>query len=224
MGCDIDYYLDHDLINLNAQEFLEEFKKRVAPLKVFVHRDYWGDYGEDEPDQNNDYWEIICSGEYEKDYPDICLLKYEKGKNCGWEIGLDPKAISIYFFDGHGFLRRYERWRQFELYYLQNRDPVIEKYINETIAELEKQILPIFHCTKLIAIGDQGIYPEYFQGNFYEGKSIDELVQQNKKIDINDDSLDSYVYIEIYKHGEDKRWGEEPEHYYELPVWMHEFK
>ena len=34
MGCDVDYYLDHDLINLNAQEFLEEFKKRVAPLEA----------------------------------------------------------------------------------------------------------------------------------------------------------------------------------------------
>lgn len=222
MGCDITYYLDHDLINLNAQEFLEEFKKRVAPLEVLFRPDYCY---EDERDPNIDYWEISFSCDYEENYPDICLRKYEKGQNCGLNIIFNPKTINIYFEDGHGFLRRFERWRQFEIYYLQNRDHVIEKYINETIAELEKLILPIFHCTKIIAIGDQGIYSEFFEVNFFEnGKSMDEVVQQNKKININDGTSDPYVYIEIYKHGEDKRWGEEPEHYYELPVWMHEFK
>ncbi len=221
MGCDITYYLDHDLINLNAQEFLEEFKKRVAPLEVLFRPDY---YYEDEPDQNNDYWEIRYNDEYEQDYPDICLRKYEKGHNCRWDIIFNPKVLNIYFEDGHGFLRCNTRWRVFESYYLQNRDTEIEKNINETIAELEKHILPIFHCTKIIAIGDQGIYSEYLEVDFENGKSMDEVVQQNKKIAIDLDPPNHYVYIEIYKHGEDKRWGEEPEHYYELPVWLHEFK
>ena len=222
MGCDITYFLDHDFINLNAQEFLEEFKKRVAPLEVLFRPDY---YYEDERDPNIDYWEISFSCDYKTNYPnDICLRKYERGRNCGLNIIFNPKVLNIYFEDGHGFLRCNIRWRVFESYYLQNRDTEIEKNINETIAELEKQILPIFHCTKIIAIGDQDIYSEYFEVNFEEGKSIDEVVQQNKKIDINDGTSDPYVYIEIYKHGEDKRWGEGPEHYYELPVWMHEFK
>ena len=34
MGCDIEYYLDHDLIGLSAQEFLAEFKKRIVPLPL----------------------------------------------------------------------------------------------------------------------------------------------------------------------------------------------
>ena len=44
MGCDIEYYLDHDFIGLSAAEFLAEFKKRIAPLShhVAVH---W--HGED---------------------------------------------------------------------------------------------------------------------------------------------------------------------------------
>ena len=36
MGCDIEYYLDHDLSGLSAQEFLEEFKRRVTPLPVVL--------------------------------------------------------------------------------------------------------------------------------------------------------------------------------------------
>ena len=180
MGCDIEYYLDHDLIGLSAQEFLAEFKKRIVPLPlVFTGLD-------ESPYSGNitlsNCWEIDCFlSDFETQYNsnNDCInirLHHENIPHC-WELSFNAKTMYFFPFDDDcSFLHGSQRWRIFQEDYLMNRSKEIEANIQTTLEEIRKYIIPVFHCKKMIAIGDQGLHQE-ISSAMDDGASIEEAIE-----------------------------------------------
>ena len=40
MGCDIQYFLDHDFDNLSPEVFLQEFKKRISSVQLYISNSF----------------------------------------------------------------------------------------------------------------------------------------------------------------------------------------
>ena len=147
MGCDIEYYLDHDLIGLSAQEFLEEFKRRVAPLPVVLtglSEVYpTTNWNKGSPYRHNELlahcWEIDCfiydfETQYnsKKDYINIRL--HHENIPHSWELSFNAKTMCFFPFDDDcSFLHGSQRWRIFRENYLMNRDKEIEENIQTTL-------------------------------------------------------------------------------------------
>lgn len=227
MGCDIDYYLDHDLTGLSAQEFLSEFKKRIAPLPVVftgMPETYPKiDYEKGSPYWKNkplpDCWEIDCFlYDYETAYNrkdiGITLRLYKDGKPRGWELNLYPKSLCFFSYgDDFSFLHDTHRWRYFLEKYLMKRNAKIEANISTTLAEIKKNILPIFHCKKMIAIGDQGLHQE-----ISVALEDDITIEESFNCDV---MRNGGYHVKIYRHETEERFSYDDKK--ALPVWMHEF-
>lgn len=180
MGCDIEYYLDHDLIGLSAQEFLAEFKKRIVPLSlVFTGLD-------ESPYSGNitlsNCWEIDCFlSDFETQYNsnNDCInirLHHENIPHC-WELSFNAKTMYFFPFDDDcSFLHGSQRWRIFQEDYLMNRSKEIEANIQTTLEEIRKYITPVFHCKKMIAISDQGLHQE-ISCAMDDGASIEDAIE-----------------------------------------------
>lgn len=220
MGCDIDYHLDHDFTNFTPEGFLNEFKKRIAPLEVEFTG--WGTspYTDISQSQIKDGWMFYC---YENDYEtafnnglDFTISRYENSLNRRWEIHVNPKTIELRPYDDELDFSPNYRWRTFEEYYLKKQDKKIEQEIESRIVrlldEVRKYILPVFHSTKLIAIGDQGGWQE-MELDFEAGKTIDEALK-------NESLLKYYAAIKVCEHGKEETYKINRK---ELPVWMARF-
>ena len=213
VGCDIDYFLDHDFIGLSAQEFLEEFKRRVAPLSVTFTGFAESPYARN--DWNPNGWSLYC---WEHDFEtafkkqEIDLLLSLNGKYIGWTIKLFNKAFCLEVFDDDLSFVLGRRWWQFREFYLEVDDNESSERVNRTIEEIRSKIVPIFHSKKLLVIGDQWTY-EIISDDMFEGKSMEEALQ-NEQIE-----KDGYK-LKICRHGEQRPFSIHDE---ELPVWIHEF-
>ena len=218
MGCDIAYYLDHDFPDMTPKKFLSEFKKRAAPLDVTFTG--WGDspYPDIQKIKIENSWIFYC---YDTDYKsafssdmDFTIKLYTPGNKHRWIIYPGKKIIELFFEDDDlGFIYN-RRWWSFVEYHLSglDKDYEIINRINTTLAEIKKFIIPIFHSTKMIAIGDQGSY-QAMESDFAEGKTIAEALN-------NSSILKNFDKIKVYKHGSDELYKGDNK---ELPVWMFEF-
>ena len=174
MGCDIEYYLDHNLIGLSAQEFLEEFKRRVAPLPVVL----------------TGLPEVYPNMDWDKGSPyrHNAILP-----NC-WEI-------DCFLYD-------------FETQYNSKEDCINirlhHENIQTTFEEIREYIAPIFHCKKMIAIGDQGLHQELCCA-MDAGASIEEVIECKAV-------KNAGYHVAVYQQGEDKRFSYADKN--ALPVWM----
>ena len=216
MGCNIVYHLDHNFENMNAVGFLMEFKKRIMPL----HAVYAG--CDDTPytdisDVNiQTGWIIYC---YDEDYETAfsggrCFSLYllDRGKLRGWNITVNEKTITLWIDDDELGFSPDKEWESFIDNIRDNTDKTTENRINKTLQEIKDYIIRVFHCTKMIAIGDQVDYEE-LEIDMINGKSIDEALQ-NKKINKDD-------HVKVYKHGSNEKFVYNDQS--ELPVWMCEF-
>ena len=232
MGCDIDYYLDYDFSELSAQEFLAEFKRRVAPLPVVLtgmEAEYPPDSSPEDfheggsPYAHNqvlpDCWEIDCflydfETQYNSKIDSITLRLHSNGRSCGWELSFYKKALCFYPFDENfSFLHGSQRWRIFEEDYLKGQSADIERNIGVTLSEIAKNIVPIFHCKKMLAIGDQGLHQD-ISVELENGKTMEgafECVEQKNP---------DYKVL-VHHHEEEKPVFAEDKH--ALNVWMYEF-
>ena len=212
MGCDIDYYLDHDFGGLDAKGFLEEFKRRVAPLEV-------GFTGFDKsPYANNKYlengWTIYC---WEHDYEtafneqELSITFNSTDSKYSWRMEYFKNSINLDLWSDLNF-SEYYRWRPFEEMYLENNNPEIAQRIEKVIHEIETHIVPVFHCKKFIAIGDQGLY-EAVSDDMWEGKTIEEALQ-NKEV------IEGGCKVKICRHSDGAPYVIKKD---DLPVWMYEF-
>ena len=183
MGCDIDYYLDHDFIGITAQEFLAEFKRRITPLAVSFTGYDESPYAQNEAPKNG--WDFCCgNGDFESAYNGNCLrisLKLN-GEYRGWTLELYGKTL---WFEPHSdfFVPRC-RWSYFREMYLKGDISQYgsEEYnflvgsIRNTLEEISLRIVPVFHAKRFMAIGDQGLH-EFIGNDMMDGKSIDEALQ-----------------------------------------------
>ena len=212
MGCDVDYYLDHDFIGLSAQEFLEEFKKRIAPLSVTFTGFDKSPYAENTWNPNG--WTVYC---WEYDYEtafnkkEIELSLILKDESIGWQMDFLNKTCCLRVDNDFSFVPG-RRWRQFREFYLETNENEISSRVEKTIEEIRSRIVPIFQSKKLLVIGDQGTY-EFISDDMFEGKSMEEALQ-NAQIEKNGYKL------KICRHGEQRPFKIQDD---ELPVWIHEF-
>lgn len=212
MGCDLDYYLDHDFIGLSAQEFLEEFKKRIAPLSITFTGFDKSPYAQN--DWNSNGWTLYrWEHDYETAYneQEIDLMLHLNDVSTGWIIKFFNKALCLELDDDLSFIP-WRRWWQFRDFYLETDKNDFSSRVEKTIEEIRSRIVPIFHSKKLLAIGDQGTY-EIISDDMFEGKSMEEALQ-NKQI-----KKDGYK-LKICRHGEQRPFTIQDN---ELPVWIHEF-
>ena len=214
MGCDIEYYLDHDFIGLSAKEFLSEFKKRIAPLPlVFTGLDE-SPYSENVTLPN--CWEIDCFlSDFETQYSSnndcINIRLHHENIPHSWELSFNAKTMCFFPFDDDcSFLHGSQRWRIFREDYLMNRNKEIEENIQTTLEKIRKYIAPVFHCKKIIAIGDQGLHQE-LSCAMDAGASIEEAIDCEAV-------KNEGCHVVVYQHGEDKQFSYEDKN--ELPVWM----
>ena len=141
MGCDIDYFLDHDFVGLSAQEFLEEFKRRVAPLSVIFTGFAESPYARN--DWNPNGWSLYC---WEHDFEtafkkqEIDLLLSLNGKYIGWTIKLFNKAFCLEVFDDDLSFVLGRRWWQFREFYLEADDNESSERVNRTIEEIRSKM------------------------------------------------------------------------------------
>ena len=217
MGCDIAYYLDHDFENMNAVGFLLEFKKRIKPLNVVFAGSDNTSYTDISKVNIQTGWMIYC---YDEDYETafsgghcFSLYLYDRGKRRGWNITVNDKTLDLWIDDDELGFSPDRRWKSFTEKYRDNTDETIDDRISKTLQEIKDYILSVFHCTKMIATGDQGAYQE-FELDMENGKTIDEALQNEK---VNKD-----YNVKIYKHGSSEHFTYKD--YQELPVWMCEFK
>ena len=216
MGCDIVYYLDHDFENMNTIGFLLEFKKRIKPFNAIFT-------GSDDKTYTNisraniqTGWMIYC---YDEDYETAFLnghcfsiYLYDKGKTRGWNITINDKTIDLWIDNDELGFSPDRRWKSFIEKYRENTDTIVDNRIKRTLQEIKDFIIPVFHCTKMIAVGDQGAYQE-FEMDMENGKTIDEALL-NKKVN-------KEYHVKIYKHGSTDTFSYEDR--LELPVWMYDF-
>lgn len=214
MGCDIEYYLDHDLNGLPAQEFLTEFKKRIAPLPLVFTGLEESPYAENATLPN--CWEIDCflydfETQYNSKEDYINIRLHHENIPHSWELSFNVKTMCFFPFDDDcSFLHGSQRWRIFREDYLMNRSKEIEENIQATLEEIRKYIAPVFHCTKMIAIGDQGLHQE-LSCAMDDGSSIEEAIECEA---VKNESC----HVVVYQHGEDKRFSYADKN--ELPVWV----
>ena len=214
MGCDIEYYLDHDFIELSAKEFLSEFKKRIAPLLlVFTGLDE-SPYSENTTLPN--CWEIdTFLSDFETQYTSkedcINIRLHHENIPHSRELSFNAKTMCFFTFDDDcSFLHGSQRWRIFREEYLMKRNKEIEENIQTTLEEIRKYIAPVFHCKKMIAIGDQGLHQE-LSCAMDTGASIEEAIECEAV-------KNEGCHVSVYQHGEDKRFSYADKN--ELPVWM----
>lgn len=213
MGCDIDYYLDHDFVGLSAQEFLEEFKRRIAPLSVTFTGFAESPYARNEWNHNG--WNLYCwDHDFETAFKEqeIHLSLTLNGKYTGWTLLFFNKTCSLEVLDDDLSFVDGRRWWQFREFYLEADDNESSERVNRTIEEIRSKIVPIFHSKKLLVIGDQWTY-EIISDDMFEGKSMEEALQ-NEQIE-----KDGYK-LKICRHGEPRPFTI---HDGELPVWIYEF-
>lgn len=165
MGCDIAYYLDHDFSDMTPQGFLREFNKRIKPLNVIFTGFEGTPYTDISKACIEDGWMFYC---YDEDYETAFTIGhcfnmrlYLNGRPCGWDITINEKTIELSVDDDELSFSPNRRWRSFTESYRENTNPDIEKRINKLLKEIKEFILPVFHSTKMIAIGDQGDYQEF---------------------------------------------------------------
>ena len=91
-----------------------------------------------------------------------------------------------------------------------NRNKEIEKNIQTTLEEIRKYIAPVFHCTNMIAIGDQGLHQE-LSCAMDEGTSIEEAIECEAV-------KNEGYHVSVYQHEDDKRFSYVDKN--ELPVWI----
>ena len=218
MGCDMEYYLDHDLRSLSAADFLAEFKRRVAPIPVVLTGMDESPYANNAVPDDCDCWEIDCFVfDFETAYSaesDITLRLHKNGSSRGWELNFYPQFVCFFsYIDDFCFLHGSQRWWIFEEEYLMNKSAKIERNISVTLAEVARNIIPVFHCTKMLAMGDHGLHQD-IGVELENGKSLEEAFEC-------DAVRKAGCHVVVYKHGEDKRFSYEDKA--ELPVWVHEF-
>ncbi len=216
MGCDIAYYLDHDFDNMTPLGFLLEFKKRIKPLNVVFTGSDDTPYTDICKANIQTAWMFYC---YDDDYETAFLgghcfsiYLYDRGKARGWNITVNEKTLDLWIDDEELDFSPNRRWRSFTESYRENTISDIEKRINKLLKEIKEFILPVFHSTKMIAIGDQGDYQE-FELDLENGKTLDEALQNEK---VNKD-----YNVKICKHGSSEHFTYKDR--LELPVWMCEF-
>jgi len=212
VGCDLNYFLDHDFIGLSAKEFLDEFKRRIEPLSVsFVGFD-GSPYAQN--DLNPNGWSLDCwDHDFETAFKEqrIDLSLALNGTRAGWSISFFSKALSLEANDDFSFVPG-RRWWQFREHYLETDDDKFSRHVNKTVEEIRSKIIPIFHSKKLLVLGDQWIY-EFVSDDMAQGKSMEEALR-NEQIE-----KDGYK-LKICRHGEQRPFSIHDE---ELPVWIHEF-
>lgn len=217
MGCDLAYYLNHDFSDMTPQGFLREFKKRIKPLNVIFTGFEGTPYTDISKACIEDGWMFYC---YDEDYETAFIIVhcfnmrlYLNGRPCGWDITINEKTIELSVDDDELSFSPNRSWRSFIESYRENTIPDIEKRINKLLKEIKEFILPVFHSTKMIAIGDQGDYQE-FELDMENGKTLDEALQNEK---VNKD-----YNVKICKHGCSEHFTYKDR--LELPVWMCEFE
>jgi len=211
MGCDITYYFDHDLIGLSAQDFLANFKRRVAPLPVVltglpeVYPNM--DWDKGSPYRHNatlpNCWEIDCflynfETQYNSKEDCINIRLHHENIPHSWELSFNAKTMCFFPFDDDcSFLHGSQRWRIFREEYLMKRNKEIEENIQTTLEEIRKYIAPVFHCKKMIAIGDQGLHQK-LSCAMDTGASIEEAIECEAV-------KNEGCHVVVYQNGEDKR-------------------
>ena len=216
MGCNIAYYLDHDFENMNAVDFLIEFRKRIKPLNAFFTGCDDTSYTDISKVNIQTGWMLYC---YDEDYETafsgghcFSIHLYNRGKKRGWNITVNDKTIDLWIDDNELGFSPDRRWRSFTENYKNNTDKTVDNRINKTLQEIKDYIIPVFHCTKMIAVGDQGDYQE-FELDLENGKTIDAALQNEK--------VNKEYHVKIYKHGSSEAFSDKD--CLELPVWMCEF-
>ena len=216
MGCDIVYYLDHDFNDMTPQGFLKEFQKRIKPLKVTFTGFEGTPYIDISKACIENGWMFYC---FDEDFETaftmghcFSMRLYLKGRPRVWDISIKEKTFELSIDDEELSFSHNWRWRTFTENYRENKNPDIENRINKLLKEVQEFIIPVFHSTKMIAIGDQGDYQE-FEIDMKNGKTIDEALLNEK---VNNDYL-----VKICKHGDSEYFTYKDR--IELPVWMCEF-
>ncbi len=129
-----------------------------------------------------------------------------------WNITVNDKTIDLWIDDNELGFSPDRRWRSFTENYKNNTDKTVDNRINKTLQEIEDYIIPVFHCTKMIAVDDQGDYQE-FELDMENGKTIDEALQNER--------VNKEYHVKIYKHGSSEAFSDKD--CLELPIWMCEF-
>ena len=216
MGCDIAYYLDHDFSDMTPKGFIKEFKKRIKPLDVTFTGFEGTPYLDISKACIENGWMFYC---FDEDFETaftighcFSMRLYRNGKPCGWDISINEKTIELSVDNDELCFSPNRRWRSFTENYRENTELDIENRINKLLEEIKEFIIPVFHSTKVIAIGDQGDYQE-FELDMENGKTLDEALQnENVKKD---------YHVKVYKHGSSEVFSYKDR--LELPVWMCEF-
>lgn len=173
MGCDIQYFLDHDFDNLSPEVFLQEFKKRISSVQLYISNSF-DDAKSFEDLGIKECWSIYKS-EDTNNVQDFLISYYKEGENHNWNISVCKKSLSFVINDRGMTFSPSLRWSLFRDDYLKNRSPEIKSRIDRTIKEIKKNIVPVFHSTKLVAMGDQGLY-EILEDELDQGANFDECI------------------------------------------------
>ncbi len=191
MGCDIQYFLDHDFTKININDFLEELKKRIAPVQLYILND------KDDSKSLKDLgikecWSIYFEGD-EHNLDEASISYYKEDEKHWWKLYVYKNTMNFCLVDKELTFSSGLRWSFFRDDYLKNRSPEIKSRIDKTIEEVKKYIVPVFHSTKLVAMGDQGLY-EILEDDLTDGATFDEAYN-SKQI------RDEGYYVELYYYG-----------------------
>ena len=170
MGVDIYRYLDHDLPTDNIESFVNELKKRVNSENIVLETVECVPEWENKKD---DVWYIFI------DPCDIYNIFHNE-----LEFSVYKKALEVRYVEIDG-KEDSSRW-PFLLNYFESEIEYGKKWINGTIKFLKQNFVPIFHSTKLLVLADNRGYRHEFLDDCieYDGKTIDEAIELNKKFDV----------------------------------------
>ena len=125
-----------------------------------------------------------------------------------------PQFVRFYpYDDDFSFLHGSQRWWIFEEEYLTKGSAEIERNISVTLAEVARNIIPVFHCAKMLAMGDQGFHQD-IGVELENGKSLEEAFEC-------DAVREAGCHVVVYNHGGNRRFSYEDKT--EIPVWVHKF-
>lgn len=178
MGVDICYFIDHDLPNDNALEFLETFKNRVNGKEVILHdvEKLWFA----EVEKKNGVWYILYSKSFEKSLNNVGEIRfYYKDDILELELDLYKKVIDVCSMQvNEKNIPTWHRHHEISSYYRGEED-YIKGWIKSIQDNYKKYLVPLFHSKEVLLTADSSnrlhetVYGDYLMGR---GMSIEEAL------------------------------------------------